>query len=938
MTRLFSTHSAHTVVVLALAVLLSACGARLTAEEKVELARSQIAEGKAADAAIHLRNVLQDDPSNVAARILLAESALKVGDVETALKEYRRAIDLGADVNEFRTSYAESLVRAGAVEEALRVTDPADAGEPPALSYWRSLALLRSGAMDEAEALLQRVAGDTELEPRARVALARVAIARQQPDGALSMLEELGAGELGEEASKRSEYWEAVALAATMAGQHDRAAEALTRAAATVVDASGRQQFMYRGGEVEALLAAGKLDEARTRAEKMHAEVQQHPLANYLMGRVELQSGNPQQALAYGQAVLAAQPDSAQGHLLVAMAHLGLEQNLQAERSLERVVTADPENVVARRLLAQTRLGMQSPDRALEALGPLTGDNIDPALATLAGVASVRAGDPEAAVEIFRRQLASEPGNDQARSMLAVSLMALGRIDEALAELRSVASTDAAVRQQAGLIEVAAHLQAGALDDAREASAALAAENPGDAALRANLGGLFLSGNHLDEATAWLEESRRIDPNNIAARFNLGRIAGALGQIGAAREEFEAILSIDPENGAALAALAQLDWATGDRGSALDRLQKARAADSRDLNSRFLLASYLTSMDRDAEAIEVAREAVEAAPESAVAANILGTALLQAGNGRESLAEFVRAHQISPGVAQYLINKASAETALGQLETARETLVQALALEPDSLRGLALMVNVERRLGRLDGAARAFARLERAAPSGDFRVELVRGELLLAQEDYSGAEVAFAEAGTGGAGRRSATGIYEARVRAGAPAPEQPLIDWLESQPGDSQVRVVLGTHYIQARNYPAAVAEHERLVQEVPDNAGLMNNLAWLYNEVGDPRALEMAERAHEAAPENPMIADTYGWILHQQGDTQRALELIGAAAAGAPRVGEIQYHHAVVLAATGDTAGAMQAARAVLAEPSAANFHEPAQKLLDRLEQGKE
>jgi thioredoxin-like negative regulator of GroEL len=85
-------------------------------------------------------------------------------------------------------------------------------------------------------------------------------------------------------------------------------------------------------------------------------------------------------------------------------------------------------------------------------------------------------------------------------------------------------------------------------------------------------------------------------------------------------------------------------------------------------------------------------------------------------------------------------------------------------------------------------------------------------------------------------------------------------------------------------------------------------------------------------------MIADTLGWLLYQQGDHAEALPLMRQAAAGAPDAGDVRYRYAEVLAATGDAAGAVREARAVLANTGAANYHEAAQKLLDRLERGGE
>jgi putative PEP-CTERM system TPR-repeat lipoprotein len=657
------------------------------------------------------------------------------------------------------------------------------------------------------------------------------------------------------------------------------------------------------------------------------------------MSRVELQSGNGDQALAYAQAVLAAQPDSSIGHLMAGAASLTLGQTVQAERHLEQAIASDPGNLAARKLLAQTRLGLQSPERALEALGPVLGEaGIDPGVVTLAGMASVQAGDADAAVEIFRRRLAEDPGNDDMRVMLAVSLMSAGRSEEALAELGRIDAGEGVVRQRADLIGIAAHLQGGDLAAARALAAQVAATGPDNAALLGTLGGVFQSAGQLDEAAAWFEEALKVAPDNAAAAFNLGRIRAGQGQVDAAVEQFESILANQPGNTAALGALAQIDWAQGRRDEAIAKLEQTRAADPADAGSRFVLTQYLVATGRAAEAVSVAREAAEISPNAAPIVNALGVTLLETGQHREALPHFERAHEINPLEARYLLNAARAHGALGELDPAREQLVNALALEPDNTVMLATLVDVERRSGRVDAAARALERLESVAPAGDARVALLRGEVLLAQGRYRDAEQSLAVAQSQGAGARAVVGIYQARRLGGLPEPAAPLLAWLQDSPDDAGIRALLADHYLSAADFPAAVREYERLVEAAPENPLFLNNLAWLYGEAGDPRGVELARRAHAAAPEDPMIADTLGWLLHQQGNDAEALPLMAQAASGAPQAGDVRYRYAEVLAATGDTAAAALEARAVLADTGAANYHEAAQKLLDRLERGGE
>jgi cellulose synthase operon protein C len=920
-------------LVLPLLLALAACGSRMSAEERLDLARSQLAEGDVPTASIHLRNVLQADPTNVEARILLAQAAFRYGDFDSAAKEFQRAVDLGADPDEFRAALVESLVRAGGAQDALRHADPEVVGDAPEFAYWRAIALARAGRADEGIALLDSLRDVPEWGDRARVALARVALGNQRPDEALAMLEPLQA-----RMADDADFWEVRGFAALQTGRPDLAVEAFDKATAVVVDPLGQRQFVFQSGKAEALLAAGQLDEARQVAAALHSAADRHPVANFLMSRVELQAGNPDQALVYAQAVLAAQPDSSLGHMMAGAANLSLGQTAPAERHLERAIASDPNNLPARKLLAQTRLGLRSPERALEALQPAMGDAADPSIAALAGMASVQAGDPAAAVDIFRRQLEQEPGNEELRAMLAVSLMSAGRTEEALAELAKIQTGDAATRQRADLIGIAAHLQAGDLLAARSVAARVAEAAPADAALYGSLGALFQGAGHLDEATAWFEEALAVAPENTAAAYNLGRIEANQGRLDQATQRFNGILAREPGNALVLTALAQLDWARGERDSAVERLERARAADPADGASRFVLTQYLVAMNRAADAVPVAREAAAIAPDAAPSVNALGVALLEAGQPADALVQFRRAQQINPAEARYLLNASRAHAELGELGPAREQLVNALALEPENVVMLASLVELERRAGRYDAAAQALVRLQRAAPRGDPRVVLLGGEVLLGQQRFAEAQQAFQEALRLGMGSRAAIGLFETRRRGGLADPAAPLIAWLEESPDDLTARAMLADHYLTLGDHAAAIAEYEKLIASAPDNPLVLNNLAWLYGEAGNPRAVELARRAHELVPDNANIADTLGWILHKRGDNAEALELLAGAVAAAPQAGDIRYRYAEVLAATGDKAGAMREARLVLADTGAANYHEPAQKLLNRLEQGRE
>jgi tetratricopeptide (TPR) repeat protein len=156
---------------------------------------------------------------------------------------------------------------------------------------------------------------------------------------------------------------------------------------------------------------------------------------------------------------------------------------------------------------------------------------------------------------------------------------------------------------------------------------------------------------------------------------------------------------------------------------------------------------------------------------------------------------------------------------------------------------------------------------------------------------------------------------------------------------------VALGQLYGNAREYPRAIAEldkalaanpeqpaalmlwsiahhmggdtgkardgYEKLVKTNPRFAPASNNLAWMLAEEGKDlaRAFLLAQAARDAAPEDPQIADTLGWVLYKQGAYPRAAALFQEAADKLPTNAEVLYHLGLAQARLGKNAEARAA-----------------------------
>lgn len=116
--------------------------------------------------------------------------------------------------------------------------------------------------------------------------------------------------------------------------------------------------------------------------------------------------------------------------------------------------------------------------------------------------------------------------------------------------------------------------------------------------------------------------------------------------------------------------------------------------------------------------------------------------------------------------------------------------------------------------------------------------------------------------------------------------------DWSNKLPNSPEATLLMAIRAQQKNDQAGAVKWYEKTIQLDPTNAAPINNLAWIYYEQKNPKAVELAERAYKLGEKNPAIIDTYGWILVESGKVSEGLVLLQNAAALAPTNKEIQDH----------------------------------------------
>jgi predicted Zn-dependent protease len=130
---------------------------------------------------------------------------------------------------------------------------------------------------------------------------------------------------------------------------------------------------------------------------------------------------------------------------------------------------------------------------------------------------------------------------------------------------------------------------------------------------------------------------------------------------------------------------------------------------------------------------------------------------------------------------------------------------------------------------------------------------------------------------------------------------EKVVDDWLRENPDDLATRQFIADYSLSVRRYSVARRHYEALAEAMPKNQQVLNNLAVVYDELKDSRALQVADRAYHLNTRNPYVADTYAWMLVRFGRPERGRDILKTAVEAAPGIPDLRHHYAVALANSG-------------------------------------
>lgn len=666
---------------------------------------------------------------------------------------------------------------------------------------------------------------------------------------------------------------------------------------------------------------------------------------------------------------------------LVAMRRLGnwyydQGQITQAHPMLKKYLELKPDDAEAQVRFGLTLLAIgdyvPAREAALQALAKRPGD--EQALSLLADTARSpeEIDDTRKTIEDFRK-------NDQDRPSyhLALGSLDLRKADKAHAEMEFKTAID--LNPKSGTSHAAMGMLLWSNNDLKAADQALktAADlAPALSPLRMRYVDFKLRTGAAAEAKQILEDINGKLPDYLPPRVYLMNIACAEKQNDDCAARVQNVLAQDPTNFEAVYQDALLSLSKGDASKAIRQLEFLSTSFPRNAQVRYQLArAYLLSANNANEvnarnATESAEnrlsEAIKLDPKLEPAVLLFAELKIRKGSGAAAIDPLQELIKERPQIAQaynlliaaYLSQQRIAEaasvsqqmTALfpkdpqshfllgsillaqGQQTEARKAFEQSVAISSDYL-------PASERLIDLDIADKQYAAaIDRAQQQIDRDPKraqpwALRAKVYLVQRDFAHAEPDLLKA-IDIDPKFEAAYLLLAQLYISTGREDQAIqkLKAFVEQNKSVPALMLLASIYEKTKDPSAARETYEKALAINGNSPIALNNLAVIYSANFDQfdKALELAKRALTAAPSNPSLLDTLGWVMFKKGEYRNALPPLQESAAKLADNPEIQYHLGMTHYMLGDEEAARTALQKAVQLPSAFPQKEEAQQRL--------
>src|SRR5580658_1113743 len=681
--------------------------------------------------------------------------------------------------------------------------------------------------------------------------------------------------------------------------------------------------------------------------------------AYFRLGLLELQQDSPSAAAKSFSRAVELDPRNLEARLRLGNLLVSATQYEEARRQAEAVLSLDAGNSRAHRLIGQIDLhrmwyvaaegelkqaiGLAPRDpQAYEDLGltELLDAEYGAAEKSFQAAVDVKTDDPQTyinlsgfykaentpdrAEKVLRQGMEKNPKAVELPVALASLYAEQGRLPDAkrvLDQLESPGSAFADGRRAVAEFYLANGDAASALERFR----ALAEENPTQPVPARKVAECYLQLGRWQEARDWIDHFNNLqyasknDPafRVLRARADLGAL-----RLRDAAVELQNLLrgpQDDWPDPAAYYYLAQVYLAQEDPAAAQQALTQSVAVQPGYLPGLLGLGRIRLQQNDGNGALTYASQVIATSYWLADAHIIAGSAYLL----KSDLDQAQRAFELAVGLnprspeAQERLGRALSLRGGDSSADAQEAYEKALALDPDYAPALNELTELLVKEGKVKQAS---ARIEKQTVTHpkSYELQVAKAEFCVTQKDWSCAERSYQQ--TLALNPYYVNGYLAlAHIYAATNRPQEMISAYEAARarfPEYLPTYLLLAQVYQYVGDWSRAEQTYQASLGVDPNQSSALVNLARLYADHGGSLsdALQLAQRAKAARPDDPLVNDALGWVYYKQGQYRSAIPMLEDVARKNPQVAEFQFHLGMTYLAAGQPAPARDRLQAAL------------------------
>jgi tetratricopeptide (TPR) repeat protein len=545
------------------------------------------------------------------------------------------------------------------------------------------------------------------------------------------------------------------------------------------------------------------------------------------------------------------QPNSVRGLSGLAQTYAKMGRDADAERVLQRVISANPRDPNSLEIAGELMLN-SDPKAALDLLKRADAVQVSPRTELLIARAYDRIGDKDQSKRYLQLAQQRGPKNPEVLRAVATEYRDHGQYDQAIATLQSIPSRSTSLEAELAYT----YQLAGKQEEGAQIYSELARSAKGNAPLDLSAAQALVNLGQLDAARPFLDDAKRIAPNSYRLHAIEGEIADSENRLSDATSEYKLALGSLPPTvpeGPLYPVelrlnLYELYSRQDDNGAAKEQLDAAWSQ----------MQNLQVEPSSRSEFLRL-RAAIEAASGNTAAAN----------------SDLRQAMQVAPNSANILLNYGSLQWKLGQKDAAGKTFAKVLELDPQNRTALSSLGYMARDKGDVKEAEDYFKRAAAAHPR-DFGPYLALGDLYTAEKNYHAASAQYERAY-----ERMPTnalivaGGANAAIEAHNFDLAKKWLDRAHGQMADSPMVMREQERYLTFNgDYAGSAKLGEKVVAQLPnDREGVVYLTYDLYNLGRYDQVAALVKKYQPRFPEDKDLALISGYLNVRNGQLQAAL-----------------------------------------------------------------